>query len=388
MKQRLVAAVALTIISLAVPKTPTQANGGNDLIVHEWGTFTSIAGPDGSAIEWAPQTGPQDLPCFVDRLSLHIKGWLPGKVRMETPVLYFYAPREMTANVSVRFRQGIVTEWYPNAAVTPTSVTAATLRSLPFESSITWRDVKIAPGNTSDFPVDGRESHYYAARATDASPLESNRETEKFLFYRGVGGFEPPLMATVDQTGNIVVASPAGEAIGDVILFENRGGAIAYELAHAGASRITFYPLTPSDEFSAPLGELEALLVAHGLYSKEAAAMIETWRDSWFDEGARLFYFASREDVDAILPLAVTPPPSAVERVFVGRIELVTPTTEARVRDAIARNDRAALRPYARFVDAILGGSLAKTTAVERARTQPLLQAIYASSTTVPATCR
>ncbi len=32
---------------------------------------------------------------------------------METPVLYFYTPREMTVNVRVDFPQGLLTEYYP-----------------------------------------------------------------------------------------------------------------------------------------------------------------------------------------------------------------------------------------------------------------------------------
>jgi hypothetical protein len=34
--------------------------------VHEWGTFTSVAAEDGTAVEWVPQQGPRDLPCFVE----------------------------------------------------------------------------------------------------------------------------------------------------------------------------------------------------------------------------------------------------------------------------------------------------------------------------------
>jgi hypothetical protein len=30
---------------------------------HEWGTFTSVAGADGQAVEWFPLTGSTDLPC-------------------------------------------------------------------------------------------------------------------------------------------------------------------------------------------------------------------------------------------------------------------------------------------------------------------------------------
>src|SRR5438132_371630 len=62
--------------------------------------------------------------------------------------------------------------------------------------------------------------------------------------------------------------------------------------------------------------------LSYGLYPKEAAAMVDTWRDSWFEPGSRLFYVAPRQAVDAILPLNVTPAPGSVVRVFVGRIEL------------------------------------------------------------------
>src|SRR5256886_17502247 len=37
----------------------------NRLVVHEWGTFTSIAGKDGVALEWRPLNGSSDLPKLV-----------------------------------------------------------------------------------------------------------------------------------------------------------------------------------------------------------------------------------------------------------------------------------------------------------------------------------
>src|SRR5215510_6046959 len=86
------------------------------LTVHEWGTFTSVAGPDGNAIEWLPAGGPTDLPCFVKLGGAGPKG-LPATeqggrankafVRMETPVLYFYSPRAETVNVKVSFPHGL-----------------------------------------------------------------------------------------------------------------------------------------------------------------------------------------------------------------------------------------------------------------------------------------
>lgn len=53
--------------------------------------------------------------------------------------------------------------------------------------------------------------------------------------------------------------------------------------------------------------------------------MVETWRDSWFEEGTRLIYIVPSRAVDAFLPMHVNPAPSQTARVFVGRIELITP---------------------------------------------------------------
>jgi hypothetical protein len=44
------------------------------MTVHEWGTFTAIAGSDGRAIEWLPLGLPRfpastDLPKFVEHIS-------------------------------------------------------------------------------------------------------------------------------------------------------------------------------------------------------------------------------------------------------------------------------------------------------------------------------
>ena len=64
----------------------------SSLTAHEWGTFTSIAGGDGQAVEWSPLTASTDLPAFVEHFrNPRFKLGLRGTVRMETPVLYFYS---------------------------------------------------------------------------------------------------------------------------------------------------------------------------------------------------------------------------------------------------------------------------------------------------------
>ena len=379
-------AVLFTLGTLAAAHAPANASG--PLVVHEWGTFTSVAGPDGRAVDWLPLSGPPDLPCFVDRFAFNIKGSLRAKVRMETPVLYFYAPHDTTVNVNVRFRQGVVTEWFPRAVVTPASADGTSIRRPDFASSISWADVKVTPAAAPDFRTDGSDSHYYLARRTDASPLQSGPEKEKFLFYRGVGNFEPPISATVGVDGSVVVRNPTGEAVGDVVLFTNRAGTMAYDVRRAVTGQFNFDPPRLDGEFVAPRAELERLLIAHGLYPREAAAMVDTWRDSWFEEGTRLFYIAPRKAIDAILPLAITPAPDKVARVFVGRIELVTPTTEQEVEAAIVRNDLQTLRRHGRFLQPIADRLLARLTPAARPRMQARLDPVYASALTSPTVCR
>src|ERR1051326_575517 len=187
------------------------------VVVHEWGTFTSVAGADVRAVEWTPQAGPSDLPCFVLRNRFNIKGSLRGTVRMETPVLYFYAPSETRVNVRVRFNGVVVPEWFPSASVTgsPYPIGGRTT------GSIGWTNVAIDPALEPDFAVEPGPSHYYHARNTDASPIQTHGERERFLFYRGVGTFDVPISATVAGDGSVLVSTAPDTALGDVVMFEN-----------------------------------------------------------------------------------------------------------------------------------------------------------------------
>jgi hypothetical protein len=354
---------------LAVPAS-TSTSDRSPVIVHEWGTFTSIAGADGTAVEWLPQAGPTDLPCFVERNRFNLKGGLSGTVRMETPVLYFYASRETTVSVNVRFRQGVVTEWFPQAVVTPSNG----LTRPGSDSTIAWRNVKISPGLAEDFPVEHGASHYYAARRTGAVPLQSGSEKEKFLFYRGVGRFALPIAATVGLDGTVTVSNPGGQPIGDIILFDNHRGRITYEVRRVLDGQVIVEPQIADRE---PTLALERMLLANGLYPEEAAAMIESWRDSWFEEGTRVFYIVPRPAIETILPLEITPAPAGVARVFVGRLEVVRPAMKEEVKEALLGNDLATLRAHGRFLQAIGRRIVEESAPGDRALLEQRLQDAY-----------
>jgi hypothetical protein len=64
----------------------------------------------------------------------------------------------------------------------------------------------------------------------------------------------------------------------------------------------------------------------------------------------RIFYLVPRQTVDRELPLAVKPSPVATERVFVGRMELLSPYMRDRLVTALAAGDTPALDRFGRFM--------------------------------------
>jgi hypothetical protein len=334
-----------------------------DLTVHEWGTFTAIAGKNGHAVEWqpVPSTGETDLPGFVEHFSTaNFKLGLRGTIRMETPVMYFYSPQEEKVFVTVAFDKGIITEWYPHARrVEPGGVLRNTnLDQLQMNGTIAWDSVSVSPPLVTDFPREDRESRYYTARETASSPVSvttpKGGQQEKFLFYRGVSASPLPLSAELDSDGRLWVKNLGQEEIPAIILFERRGEAVGYRSGGALTDETVLDPPALTDTVESLCAELEGILVERGLYPDEASAMVRTWSDSWFEEGSRLIYIVPRGFVDHILPVTIAPAPAQFTRVFVGRLEIVTPATIQAVRTALAAHDEATLKKYDRFIQPIL----------------------------------
>ena len=336
-----------------------SVQAGEDYVAHEWGTFTSVQGADGIQLGWNPLLV-SELPKFVyDRLApgedrkrvrfsdIAAKSGFVTLQRMETPVIYFYSGKEQRVDVSVDFPQGMITEWYPQARKP-----AAAMKGKPSVDgprTIHWEKVQIHPSKhhgalAAALPMDQTGSHYYAARETDADYLQvnigdSSHETEKFLFYRGIGNFRAPL--TVTQSGSdadeIQLQNTGSEELRHFFVYTVRGsdGKFLYvpKLA-AGKSR----PIQLNADRNRT--SLQALrdniarqmrdaLVREGLYEQEAAAMVKTWDDSWFaEQGVRVLYVLPSEWTDRILPLTLDPKPRELVRVMVGRAELITPTME------------------------------------------------------------
>src|SRR5712692_10453451 len=363
------------------------------LTAHEWGTFTSIAGNDGQAAEWLPLSGSTDLPRFVKHFrNTSFKGGLRGTVRMETPVLYFYSAREATVAVKVAFSKGVITEWYPDASrvgpgatLTDASLTSGNnLSGKQADGSIAWDSVTLEPGVAAELPREKRDNAYYAARETSSTPLRvktsAGEQQEKFLFYRGVSGSPVPIEATLTPEGRVRVENRSKDAIPNVILFERRGEKLGYRVGGSVQNEAILDAPALTGTSDSLGKDLEGMLIAQGLYQDEAQAMVRTWRQSWFEEGSRLLYIVPARFVDTVLPLAINPAPSQRVRVFVGRLELVTPATRRAVETAFATHDGATLKMYGRFLEPILQTMIQGETNPARAqRLQEYLQSVYST---------
>ncbi len=324
--------------------------------------------------------GKDDLPGFVNDFGYRCFKWrVTGTVRMETPVMYFYSSEELDAHVKVSFPRGLITEWYPKAdyqVFQKSGIDGATHRLEPnpygfdttlksLTGAIEWSNIKVEPNTSPALPTEDAPSRYYAARGTDSAPIAVGDEHEKFLFYRGVGRFPIPLSARIASDGSIAVENHGGEPIPTVILFENRSDQMGYRNAGAVKDAVTLDSPVLDSSLPALRTELEGALVAQGLFPKEAQAMVETWRDSWFEEGMRLIYIVPSRAVDAFLPLHVDPAPSQTARVFVGRVELITPEITRTVEEAMARGDWSAIQHYGRFLDPILARIVSENPALK-----------------------
>jgi hypothetical protein len=357
-------ACGLLVLSLA--GWTADEHAAPDLTAHEWGTFTAIAGKDGRAVEWLPLGLPRyppssDLPQFVEHMNgVNFKLGLRGTIRMETPVLYFYSPHDVTVSARVSFAKGLITEWYPHAnRVQPAGVlTDTSLSQLRTDGSIMWNHIAISPNLAGEFPREAEPNRYYAARETASSPLRvptsAGEQQEKFLFYRGVSASPLPISAKLTSGGKLVVKSLSGDEIPNAIVFERRGERVGYRLTDALTDETTVDSPVLNGSVDSLYGDLEEILVGQGLYRDEAHAMVETWKDSWFEEGSRLIYVVPHGFIENVLPLTVDPAPEQIVRVFFGRLEIVTPATATAVKEAVARNDDATLDKYGRFLQPIL----------------------------------
>src|SRR5512133_699173 len=351
------------VLTIAVSASLPVCGAGPAFSAHEWGTFTSVQGADGEQSAWNPLVR-TDLPSFVHDFQKLIasgctdyedfsKGAARSIVRMETPVIYFYAGKERKIDVRVDFPEGRITEWYPRASGLGPSANPAARKSF-----LEWRGVRILPPDTTEVTPgqlarEGEGSHYYAARETGANLLcmtagkpSGAPEYERFLFYRGTGDFHSPLTVAVSGANAALRLSTENpEPLTALFALTIQGGkakCLALPEVSGGKTQLAdleSIPCSPLAEVRERLGaDMQRALVKQGLYADEAVAMVNTWKDQWFSEqGTRILYLLPRAWTDRTLPLTIEPATTQIVRVMVGRSEVIMPAVEQQLHDQIVR---------------------------------------------------
>jgi hypothetical protein len=164
----------------------------------------------------------------------------------------------------------------------------------------------------------------------------SKGETEGYLFYRGIGRFDPGLKTSVDGSESLHLANQSGGDIPYALVFEQNGGVIRWAefpdgLAAKGETVIPETKLKPvaAKDTLEIYQAMAAGLERQGLTRAEARSMVETWWTSYFSTpGLRVFWVVPRSATDRILPLEASPAPTSIVRVLVGRSEVLRPRQE------------------------------------------------------------
>ena len=369
--------IALLTGALATAETRS------DVIVHEWGTFLAMQGSDGVTLDGMYHEE-HALPGFVharSRDQLRLRGAI---VKGETPVIYFYTRRPQRIAVAVDFPTGIWTQWYPQASTVAPTLAQTASPPETRNGRITWYVNLIPDGTASpalpriaDGALWGFARDVSAAYVTNRDgPAGGGREAERFIFYRGLGTSPLPLTMTASGGGTLRWTDPRMPSPRHLFVLRVEKGRGVYRYLpglQPGDSAGGVIPTMEGAEGARPLAEftekigneLADRLIESGLYTKEARAMVNTWRSSYFhSDGIRVLFILPQAWTDAAIPMRVSPPPAALVRVMVGRLELLTPEREQRAESAVrelastdsATRDRAFayLRDQGRYVEPIL----------------------------------
>jgi hypothetical protein len=357
------------------------AGASANLVAHEWGTYTSMAGSNGVATS-GMHHGEESLPKFVhSRSDSYTKEMFrasqiniapsapvtrallgidppplasadtpfgchfcqvldyepvsgtPTEVtqKLETPVVYFYSDAPVHVQLNVSFPKGIVTQVYPDTVenLPPIGQVQATANGFA-----RWEIDVAGPGVTLDVPAVPADDIWAPSRQVEANFVRNAAgENERHVFYRGLGRFDVPVRVQ-STNSSISVTNSGDQQIPAVFLFDSDGvsGGTVTPLGGVPAGRSISAPLRkyeqelassaqylPMDQYLKQAKQiLLASLVEAGLYQLEAQAMVDTWTKSYFlSAGVRVLYVVPREWTDELLPLSMTPKPEPEDLVRV-----------------------------------------------------------------------
>jgi len=352
---------SLTIVSLFFVLAG-NAQTTPEITVHEWGTFTSKYTGYGKPYQDVHKTVDERVPDFVYHINFEKPyvfrvdykdeyyyrkakiEFMDASIKMETPVLYFYSRQAVTdLMVNVKFPQGSISEFYPlpvtkedtnyvKSKINTFGMVVPQLYFKNYNGFAKWKINILSPDDLSkpSHPDETVPNVWLAPRKTAANMIESNGEKEKYIFYRGLGGFTNPIVPTYTKSGNMVITKNLAENISYVMVYEKTTEGKRYVWGinpingYTSDAFIRNWTEVSDDKWNNVYrkGFVKALTNA-GLYEDEAEAMLNTWDNSYFGKpGIKIFWIVPREFTEKILPISFSKQISSLERVMVGRTEI------------------------------------------------------------------
>ena len=231
-----------------------------------------------------------------------------------------------------------------------------------FRGEIAWTSVKVVPG-AARFRVEGeREPLLSRAQHRCVAAPGRARAGEVSLLSRR-RPVPPPISARVAQTERSSSATPAAAPLGDIMLFENRGGVIAYQTRRTSATVRTRPPRIRAKRRRrrwTPAGSGRAWPLSEGSEG-------DGRKLGWFLVRARHTPLLHRlgRGIDAMFPLQMSrrPPGCAGVR---GPARDCHAATRREVKDALEKDDRQELAQYGRFLEPMAKRSVSDLPGSER----------------------
>ena len=312
---------AAGLAALGLSARPQEAD---PFVVHEWGVLTVPHGATWAGLRsWSGEDA--RMPDFVLHWTASvgklIEEWKNTPVIIDKPVLHFYSKSRRTVSVRVDVPTGRPKAWWPPAAEfgpkpklprrnrrgffrkPPPSPKIAEIK--PEKGFLSWTDVVVDPSLTIPEQPAVKEDQWWAtARKIASTPIRRGSVTERFIFYDALAPFDPKLTIGWSDDG---------------VPVPNRKGAFGLRVRDGKAAGLDPDGLTRA-------------LVGAGLYEDEAKRITEIWTPEFFrTDGARVLYLMERAEVDALLPMRITPAPDEFRRVMIVHVECLTPEEDRTV---------------------------------------------------------
>ncbi|HCS20105.1 MAG TPA: hypothetical protein DIW47_06005 [Bacteroidetes bacterium] len=321
----------------------------NDLVVHEWGTFTTLSCSNGKQYK-EPLHSKEKLPDFVynqrykfEYFDTKNEVWrnsfanmFDANMGMETPVLYFYSTNAVNFELSVEFNNGTISQFYPNPTKTESFISPTVNFQLDGHTGYaTWRGFVHPKASTVQptYPDEEVNAIWRHPREVAANIVDVNGKREKYLFYRGLGHYDCPITVENALNGDVKITNTMNEMLPFYICTELIDGVVQVH-AYGSLLKGTCNSFNRSEKLNVDAKELMTkALISQGLYEDEARAMIATWDESYFrSTGMKVFWIVPNSIIDQLLPLNINPQPKEVKRAFFGRIEVMEADFELYVK--------------------------------------------------------